>query len=154
MHVCIVYDCLFPYTIGGAERWYLQLAKAYADAGHQVSYLTARQWSDGETPRIPGVNVICVSPKMDLYRVGRRRVLPPIIFGVGIFFRIWRGRHNYDLIHCASFPFFSLLAIGIVRPFAKFRIAVDWHEVWSRQYWSEYLGPVGWFGWAIHSFQF
>src|SRR3954451_12587849 len=20
--ICVVYDCLFPYTVGGAERWY------------------------------------------------------------------------------------------------------------------------------------
>src|SRR5215211_1712093 len=22
LRVCLVYDCLFPYTVGGAERWY------------------------------------------------------------------------------------------------------------------------------------
>ncbi|HEY3187713.1 MAG TPA: glycosyltransferase, partial [Solirubrobacteraceae bacterium] len=25
----------------------------------------------------------------------------------------------------------------------RFRIVVDWHEVWSREYWREYLGRVG-----------
>jgi len=26
MRVCVVYDCLYPYTVGGAERWYRNLA--------------------------------------------------------------------------------------------------------------------------------
>ena len=24
MRICVVYDCLFPWTVGGAERWYLK----------------------------------------------------------------------------------------------------------------------------------
>ena len=26
MRVCLIYDCLYPYTVGGAERWYGNLA--------------------------------------------------------------------------------------------------------------------------------
>ena len=26
--ICLVYDCLFPHTVGGAERWYRNLARA------------------------------------------------------------------------------------------------------------------------------
>jgi glycosyltransferase involved in cell wall biosynthesis len=28
---------------------------------------------------------------------------------------------------------------------------VDWHEVWSRDYWSEYLGRAGAFGWWVQA---
>ena len=27
MRIAIVYDCLFPNTVGGAERWYRNLAE-------------------------------------------------------------------------------------------------------------------------------
>ena len=37
VRVCIVYDCLFPYTIGGAERWYRNLAERLAAAGNDVT---------------------------------------------------------------------------------------------------------------------
>ena len=30
MRICLVYDCLFPYTVGGAERWYRNLAERLA----------------------------------------------------------------------------------------------------------------------------
>jgi glycosyltransferase involved in cell wall biosynthesis len=53
-----------------------------------------------------------------------------------------RGR-RYDVVHTASFPYFSLLAATLARPPGRFRLVVDWHEVWSREYWREYLGPMG-----------
>ena len=43
MRICIVYDCLFPYTVGGGERWYRALAGELVAAGHEVTYLTRRQ---------------------------------------------------------------------------------------------------------------
>ena len=43
----------------------------------------------------------------------------------------------------ASFPYFSLLAAGAVRALGDYRLVVDWHEVWSRDYWREYLGRAG-----------
>ena len=33
MRVCLVYDCLFPWTYGGAERWYRSLAERLAARG-------------------------------------------------------------------------------------------------------------------------
>ena len=38
MRICIVYDCLFPYTVGGAERWYRNLAERLA-AGRPRGHL-------------------------------------------------------------------------------------------------------------------
>ena len=48
MRVCLVYDCLFPYTVGGAERWYRNLSERLAADGHDVTYLTLRQWYRNE----------------------------------------------------------------------------------------------------------
>ena len=72
------------------------------------------------------------------------------MFGAGVLWHlIWRGR-RYDVVHTASFPYFSLLAAAVVRPFAGYRVVVDWHEFWTRGYWREYLGTIGgWFGWQV-----
>ena len=32
VRVCLIYDCLFPCTVGGAERWYRSLAERLAGA--------------------------------------------------------------------------------------------------------------------------
>jgi glycosyltransferase involved in cell wall biosynthesis len=150
VRVCIVYDCLYPFTIGGAERWYRNLAERLALTGHEVTFLTRRQWPRGEDPAVPGVRVVAVSPRAELYAHGRRRILPPLLFGLGVLGHLLRHRRRYDVVHTASFPYFSLLAAGSARRRGRFRLLVDWHEVWTREYWREYLGPLGGrIGWRI-----
>jgi glycosyltransferase involved in cell wall biosynthesis len=150
VRVCIVYDCLYPFTIGGAERWYRNLAERLASGGHEVTFLTRRQWRKGDDPAIPGVRVVAVSPRMELYAHGRRRILPPLLFGLGVLVHLSRHGERYDVVHTASFPYFSLLAAGAARRRGRFRLLVDWHEVWTRDYWREYLGALGGrIGWRI-----
>jgi glycosyltransferase involved in cell wall biosynthesis len=153
MRICLVYDCLFPYTVGGAERWYRNLAQRLAAEGHEVTYLTLRQWPRGERGEIPGVRVVSAGPRMALYReAGQRRIVPPLVFGAGVLWHLLARGRRYDVVHTASFPYFSLLAAGAVRPLHRFRLVVDWHELWSRSYWRDYLGGLGgWFGWAVQA---
>jgi glycosyltransferase involved in cell wall biosynthesis len=151
VRICLLYDCLFPHTVGGAERWYRNLAERLAAGGHQVTYLTLRQWPRGEGPKVEGVRVVAVGPEMALYTDGgRRRIAPPLRFGLGVMIHLLRHRRDYDVVHTASFPYFSLLAAGLCRPLCGFSLTVDWHEVWSRAYWRQYLGPIaGGIGYAV-----
>jgi glycosyltransferase involved in cell wall biosynthesis len=150
VRICIVYDCLYPHTIGGAERWYRNLALRLAEEGHQVTYLTLRQWEPGDRPDLGPVDVLAVGPRMALYVDGRRRIVPPLVFGLGVLRHLLRHGRRYDVVHTASFPYFSLLAAGLMRRPAGFRLVVDWHEVWTREYWREYLGDAGGLvGWRV-----
>jgi glycosyltransferase involved in cell wall biosynthesis len=144
MRICLVYDCLFPYTVGGAERWYRNVAERLTAEGHDVTYLTLRQWPSGERAELGSVDVVSVGPRMALYAApGRRRILPPLVFGAGVLFHLMRHGRRYDVVHTASFPYFSLLAAGLARRFARFRLFVDWFEVWTLEYWTGYLGALG-----------
>jgi glycosyltransferase involved in cell wall biosynthesis len=150
--VCLIYDCLYPYTVGGAERWYRNLAERLAAAGHEVTYLTLRQWDRGEQPELAGsVRVVAVGPRMDLYTPdGRRRVLPPLVFGLGVLAHLLRNGRAYDVVHTCSFPYFSLLAAGLARRLGRYGLIVDWFEVWSARYWRDYLGrTAGTIGHAV-----
>ncbi len=143
MRICLVYDCLYPYTVGGAERWYRNLGERLAADGHEVTMLTLRQWPRGERAEVPGVDVRAVGPRMELYVAGRRRILPPLVFGAGVLWHLLRHGRRYDVVHTASFPYFSLLAAGVARRLGRFALVVDWIELWTRDYWLEYLGRVG-----------
>ncbi len=145
MRVCVVYDCLYPHTVGGAERWYRDLAERLVAEGHEVTYLTLRQWERGERAQIDErVRVVSAGPRMALYTTdGRRRTLPPLVFGLGVLLHLLRHGRRYEVVHTCSFPYFSLLAAGAVRRLGGFRLVVDWFEVWSRSYWLDYLGAVG-----------
>jgi glycosyltransferase involved in cell wall biosynthesis len=149
VRICLVYDCLFPYTVGGAERWYRNLAERLAEVGHEVTYLTLRQWEPGKEPDIPGVKVVAVGPRMPLYAHGRRRIAPPLVFGAGVLWHLLRKGRRYEIVHSSSFPYFSLLAAALLRRPAGYALIVDWLEVWSAEYWREYLGRAGWVGIAV-----
>lgn len=150
VRICLVYDCLFPHTVGGAERWYANVARRLVDDGHDVTYLTLRQWQ-GDDPGVEGVRVVTAGPRYALYTPsGRRRILPPLRFGLGVLLHLLRHGRDYDVVHTASFPYFSLLAAAAARPLGRFRLVVDWHEVWTKSYWREYLGgTAGLVGWLV-----
>src|SRR5580693_6620143 len=99
MRVCLLYDCLFPCTVGGAERWYRNLAERLAEQGHEVTYLTLRQWDRSEPPDLgERVRVLAVGPRMGLYGAGgQRRTLPPIVFGAGVLWHLLRHGRRYDV---------------------------------------------------------
>lgn len=152
MRVAIIYDCLYPNTVGGAERWYRNLAERLGER-HSITYLTRRQWAE-EGPET-SFRAIALAPGGELYTFsGRRRIWPPLRFGFGVFLHLLRHGRRYDAVHCASFPYFSLLgaafALRLTR--APARLIVDWHEVWGREYWRSYLGSLkGRIGFAIQA---
>jgi glycosyltransferase involved in cell wall biosynthesis len=147
MRVCLIYDCLFPYTVGGAERWYRNLAERLVREGHEVTYLTLRQWERGQALDLdPRIRVVVAGPRMALYTEGssgRRRILPPLVFGAGVLWHLLRHGRRYDVVHTCAFPYFSLLAAALARPLARYGLVADWFEVWSGDYWRSYLGGLG-----------
>jgi glycosyltransferase involved in cell wall biosynthesis len=143
VRICIIYDCLYPWTVGGGERWYRNLAAELTSSGHEVTYLTRLQWDTDDPPRIPGVDVIAVSRREPLYgEDGNRRIAPPLRFGWGVLRHLLRTRGRYDIVHTCGFPYFSLLAVRGALVGSGTRIGVDWFEIWTAAYWRSYLGPV------------
>ncbi len=110
-----------------------------------MTYLTLRQWRRADAHEIDSrVRVVTAGPRLSLYtRSGRRRILPPLVFGAGVLWHLVRHGARYDAVHTASFPYFSVLAAAIARRGHGFTLVVDWHEVWSPSYWREYLGGIG-----------
>lgn len=150
MRICLAYDCLYPWTVGGHERYMRQVAEAAAAAGHEVTFLTRLQWDAANPPRIPGVRVLAVSRTDPLYGPdGGRLIGPPLRFGRGVLGHLARHRGEYDVVHLCSFPYFSLIAAGLMRTTPLF---VDWPEVWTREYWRRYLGRAGGLvGWTVQA---
>jgi glycosyltransferase involved in cell wall biosynthesis len=145
MRIALIYDCLYPNTVGGAERWLRALAERLGEE-HEVTYLTRRQWPRGEEPGVHGFEVVGVSPGGALYTAGGRRRLPPALaFAAGVFAHLVRRRGHYDVVHCLSYPYFPLLAVRLAlagrrgRP----RLFVEWLECLSPAWWRAYAGRVG-----------
>jgi glycosyltransferase involved in cell wall biosynthesis len=149
VRICLVYDHLFPQTIGGTERWLRDLALRLAARGHDVTYLTMRHW-DGDAPRVDGVEIVGLAKPGRIYTDERRAFGPPLRFGLAVARHLRRHARRYDVVHTAAFPYFPLLAVGWARRRGGYRIVVDWHEVWTRAYWRRYTGLVrGTVGWLV-----
>jgi glycosyltransferase involved in cell wall biosynthesis len=145
MRICLVYDCLFPWTVGGAERWTRNVGETLAAAGHDVTYLTRLQWGPDDAPDMPGIRVIAVAGAEELYGAdGNRTIGQALRFGRGIARHLRAHRDDYDVVHVSASPYFGVLAAGLVARVGggRYRLAVDWHEVWSDRYWREYLGGL------------
>jgi glycosyltransferase involved in cell wall biosynthesis len=143
LRIAIVYDCFYPCTIGGAERWYRALAEHLA-RHHQVTFLTRRQWERGAGPQACGFHLIGFPSGRQLYtRTGRRRIGPPLRFGLKVLLHLLRHRRRYDVVHTCSFPYFPMLFAGLARTLGGPAVVVDWVEVWEVDYWRRYLGRIG-----------
>jgi glycosyltransferase involved in cell wall biosynthesis len=150
VRICLVYDHLFPQTIGGAERWMRDLALYLAGSQHEVTYLTMRHWDGKTPPELEGVRVLGLVDPGRIYEDERRTVGPPLRFGFAVARHLARHGRDYDIVHTASFPFFPVLAAAALRRRGGYRLVVDWHEVWTRSYWRHYSGLVtGTIGWLV-----
>lgn len=153
MKVAILYDCMFPYTVGGGERWYVNVAERLSEH-HEVTYVTLKQWDDGHVPDVP-FDVVTVGPGMELYTEdGRRKILPPLVYGFGVFRYLLRHGGEFDIVHSSAFPYFSVIGAKTALLFhRRTKLVVDWLEVWSLDYWKGYLGAIGGrVGFAIQQF--
>jgi glycosyltransferase involved in cell wall biosynthesis len=149
VRVCLVYDHLYPATIGGGERWMHDLALALAREGHEVTYLTMRHW-DGRPPVLEGIEVVGLVPAGTVYAEERRSLRPPLRFGLAVGRYLLRHGARFDVVHTAAFPYFPLLAASATRRRGGYRLVADWFEVWTRRYWRRYAGDVvGTLGWLV-----
>jgi glycosyltransferase involved in cell wall biosynthesis len=150
MHVCLVYDHVFPQTVGGAERWMRDLALHLAGSGKEVTYLTMRHWHGAAEPHLPGVRVVGLTDAGRIWGSKRRTLVAPLRFGLAVARHLAVHGSSYDVVHTASFPYFPLLAAGVLRRLRRYALVVDWHEVWTKAYWTQYAGPViGTLGWLV-----
>src|SRR6266545_3949400 len=126
------------------------LALRLAESGHGVTYLTMRHWSTHAPPSLPGVRLFGLTAPGRIYDQEGRTLGPPLRFGFAVGRHLFRHRGDYDVVHIASFPYFPLLAAGALRRRGRYRLFVDWHEVWSLAYWRRYAGSVvGTIGWLV-----
>lgn len=149
MRICLVYDHLYPATVGGGERWMHDLAVSLAARGHEVTYLTMRHWHD-RPPVLGGVEIVGLVRAGRVYADERRSLGPPLRFGLAVGRYLARHGRRFDVVHTAAFPFFPMLAAGLARRRGGYRLVADWYEVWSRPYWQRYAGTVvGAAGWLV-----
>ncbi|MCM3884952.1 glycosyltransferase family 4 protein [Frankia sp. R82] len=143
--IVFVYDAVYPWVKGGAERRYHALAKELAGRGHDVHWYGMQYWSGPSTVRIDGIAFHGVCKARPLYtESGRRSISQALIFGAACLRMILSGGlSGAQVVDCCGFPFFSLFSVWLVTRLRGQSMVVTCHEVWGDRYWTEYLGAAG-----------
>jgi glycosyltransferase involved in cell wall biosynthesis len=142
------YDLCSPYTVGGAESHYRDLAAELVRRGNSVDYLTSRYWPGGAEQVIDGVRVRAVTRRRGA-PTGERSVRAAVSYAVGLALHLYRNGGSYDVVEVAALPPTSALAawLGLLRHRGTL-LVVDWHEVWRLETWRQQFGPLGVAGWV------
>jgi glycosyltransferase involved in cell wall biosynthesis len=136
MRICFVYDALFPYVSGGAERRNYEFARRLAER-HDVHVVTWQYWSGPATIKQDGVTLHGVGRPAPLYGAdGKRTLREAVAFALRVLPVLIRQR--FDVIDWAAIPFVPLPAVWIAARVTRARLVVTWHELWGA-HWLEYL---------------
>lgn len=142
MRIAVVYDCLYPLSVGGGELLYRTFSERFAELGHEVSYLTRAQWT-GAAPELPGIWVEAIAGPVSQYDDdGVRRVGPAVGFAVGIARHLLRHRSRYDVVWVSALPAINVLAARAALAGSRTRLCADFLEVWRPDQWLEYSGSI------------
>ena len=149
MKIALVYDAVYPYVKGGAERRYFEIARRLAPQ-HDVHIVSFAWWANQpRDERLPGVTYTSVGRPLPLYRDdGKRSASEALRFGLAVAKPIFAGR--FDVIDCASFPYFSVLTASLAARLTRTPMLVTWLEHWGR-YWLDYWGWKGLAGRTVES---
>lgn len=149
MKIAFIYDAIYPFVTGGAEKRVYELAKRLVERGHDVHWYGIGWWWPEEGKKdieMDGIRLHGVCKPMDLYNAERRSIKEALIFSLKLFPELMNER--FDVVECQGFPFFSSFTAKIHSLLGKSKLIITLHEVWDN-YWYEYLGKSGIFGKSV-----
>ncbi len=145
--IALVYDAIYPYTKGGGEKRYYEIAKRLAIKGYEVHLYGMKSWDGPDVIQKEGLYLHGICPSKPLYtKDGRRSIWQALYFGINCL-KLIKG--DFDIIDCCGFPYFSLFTVKIVCLLKGKKLDSTWHEVWGRDYWQKYLGALWIFGYLV-----
>lgn len=151
LKIAIIEDTFYPYTIGGAEKRYWEVAKRLART-HEVHFYTMQWPGMNKSTITEGVHIHAVcKPLLQLYGSNNKRtVLNPCLFALRLLPTIAKKR--FDVIDCNNSPFLHFFAAKVATATRRTPIVMTFHEVWG-DYWYEYFGSrlSGFIGKAIET---
>ncbi len=143
MKLAFVYDAIYPWVKGGAEKRIYEIGRRLAQEGHEVHVFGVKWWEGADIITNEGMVLHGVCRKMELYVQGRRSIYEPVIFSVKLLPHLTRGK--FDIIDVSAFPYFSCFTAKFVSIVRRTPMIITWLEVWN-DYWYQYMGRMGFFG--------
>ncbi|MCD4821012.1 MAG: glycosyltransferase family 4 protein [Methanococcoides sp.] len=143
MKIAFVYDAIYPWVKGGAEKRIYELGKRLAERGDEVHLFGIKWWEGDDVIEYEYMTLHGVCAARELYVNGRRSITEALIFSVRLFPHLLKER--FDVIDVSVFPYFSCFTVKAVSVIRRSPAFFTWHEVWD-DYWYDYMGKMGIFG--------
>ena len=122
MKIAFVYDAVYPWIKGGAEKQIHEVGKRLAKQGHEVHVFGVKWWDGAEIISYEGMVLHGVCAPMELYINGRRSIYEALVFSIRLFPHLIREK--FDLIDASAFPYFSCFSAKFVSVLRRTRIVV------------------------------
>lgn len=142
LRVAVVSDALYPWHQGGKEIRYFRLLRGLPQRGMDVTVYSMQWWDvDPEVEMYDSGSLTYrgICPRVPLYTNHRRSITQALLFAFSTFRLLAR---KFDVIEADQMPYLQLLPLRIVAWVKRVPLVVTWHEVWGRQTWNSYLGPL------------
>ena len=146
MKIAYVYDRIYPWLIGGAEKRVWEIASRLVERGHEVHLYGMKFWDGSNVIEKEGVYIHGVCKQKEMYVKGRRSIPEAIYFARKLLFPLLKD--NFDVIDSQEFPYFPCFSAKIYSVARRSPLVITWHEIWG-DYWYKYLGKKGFFGWSV-----
>lgn len=143
MRIAFVYDAVYPWVKGGAEKRIYELGIRLMAKGHEVHLFGIKWWEGADVIEHDGMFLHGVCKSRELYVEGRRSISAALIYSLKLFPHL--RREKFDLIDVSVFPYFSCFTVRLISFLNKGHVVYTWHEVWG-DYWYSYMGKAGFFG--------
>lgn len=145
--IALVYDAIFPFYKGGAEKRFYEIGRRFAKNGYDVHLYGMKSWKGADTIKHEGMTIHGICKNYPLYtKSGRRSISQAVLFGIASL-SLWR--EPFDVIDCCGFPYFSLFPMRLIAWLRRKKLYSTWHEAWGLDYWKQYLGIMGIMGYLI-----
>ena len=146
MKIAYVYDVVYPYVKGGAQKRVWEISVRLAQRGHQVTIFGMKYWEGNDVVYKEGVRLWGVCPPQELFVHGRRSVREAVYFAWRVLPPLMKER--FDIVDVGNFPYFPCFSAKFHSVTRRSHLVITWHEVWG-DYWVDYLGRKGIFGRVI-----
>ena len=139
-----MYDAVYPWVKGGAEKRIYELSRRLAARGHAVHCYGMKWWPGEDEIKREGVRLHGICPPRPLYVNGKRSISEAVYFAAGLLAHPSREA----VVDCQNFPYLSCFSAHLSSGWNKQRnrgpqkLFITWHEVWG-DYWQQYLGRKG-----------
>ncbi len=146
LKILIVYDCIYPESLGGVEFRNNQLSKFLTKLGHHI---TLAGWTKTNQSPLENVEIFPLPWQDSLYnQEGKRTALTSLKYALAT---MTIPVQNFDVVLTDNIPYIHLFPLYILCLIKRKPLFITWHEYWGK-YWQKYIKGVSWIVYFVIEF--